>query len=140
MKKAIYIPGIIIIIFGALYAYYMFNKPHINVQKQDADFEISGDAILNDFLSDPSAANIKYSGKIILVDGTLNSEISENTAVKSILISSEEAIINCELDSTQMTDIHKFTKGDQIYVKGIFVGYDDLLGELQINNCYIVED
>ena len=59
MKKTIFILGIIVIISGMLYILYMYNKPHVNVQKQKADFEINANIILNDFLMDPAGANSK---------------------------------------------------------------------------------
>jgi len=138
MKRTIFILGIIIIVCGILYALYMYNKPHRNVLKQKADFDISADIILDEFLTDPNEANLKYSGKIIRVDGKLTSNLSDNSEIKSILLNSEKAILNCILDSTQVSELQGFNKGDLITIKGIFVGYDDLLEELQFNNCYII--
>ena len=43
--------------------------------KNKADFEIGADIILNEYLSDPKAAYIKYGGKIILLEGRLDSQI-----------------------------------------------------------------
>jgi hypothetical protein len=140
MKRIILILGIIIIFSGILYALYMYNKPHKNVLKQKADFETSADIILGDFLTDPNEANLKYSGKIIIVDGKLTSNIPDNSEINSILLNSEKATLNCMLDSTQVTELHGFDKGDLITIKGIFVGYDDLLEELQFNNCYIIKN
>jgi len=137
MKKTLFIGGSIAVIIVALYIYYMYNKPHIDVQHQEADFEIEADIILNDFISDAAEAALKYNGKIIIVEGILNSEITMESESRSILIASGEAIINCELDSTQVPELQGYIKGDPISIKGIFVGYDDLLEELQLNNCYI---
>ena len=117
----------------------MYNKPHVNVQKQKADFEINANIILNDFLMDPAGANSKYSGKIIVIKGKLMSAVPDKPEFKSILINSEETIVNCELDSSRVVELQQFTQGDQIAIKGIFIGYDDLLEELQMNNCFIVK-
>ena len=139
MKKVIITLGSMAVIAAVIYAYFMYNKPHTDVEHHKADFIIAADSILNDFMADPSAAAQKYNGKIIITKGTLQSEVIPGSDNKSVLLTDGNATINCELDSTQVTELQGYTPGDPISVKGIFIGFDDLLEELQLNNCYIVK-
>jgi len=138
MKKLVFIIGIITaIIVGSLIAYYTYNKPHIDIQKKEADFEIDADALLDEFLADINKATLNYNGKIVIVNGKLITQILDDQPASSILIAGEKAIVNCEWDSAKAFQLKEFKKGDQIAVKGLFVGYDDLLEELQIKKCII---
>ena len=138
MKKLVFIFGIIAaLIVGSLIAYYTYNKPHIDIQKKEADFELDADVLLDEFLTDIDKANQKYSGKIVSVKGKLNEQFAEGQPSTSFLIFGERAIVNCELDSTMTSRLKGLKKGHQISVKGLFIGYDDLLEELQIKKCII---
>ena len=137
VKNVLITVSSIAVVVAVIYAFYIYNKPHIDVENQKADFDIGADIILNDFTSDPVTAAQKYNGKIIIVDGLLNSEVSKDPGDRSILISSADVMINCELDSTQLPELQGYTKGEPVTVKGIFIGFDDLLEELQMNNCFI---
>ena len=59
-------------IIGAVIAYKMYNKEHVNVAKTKSDISLSADEILNDFSSDESIANTKYLEKIIEVKGVIS--------------------------------------------------------------------
>ena len=57
----------------------------------------------------------------------------------TIIIKGDQSLANCEMDTLYTNKIPSFTAEEEISVKGLFVGYDDLLGELQLKKCLIVK-
>ena len=137
MKQTLAIVAIGIIIAGIVLTYYLYNKPHVNVSKQQVDHEVTLDKLLVEFNTDINAANQKYADKILLLTGVLHSDPGIDKT--DFVLSSENGIANCELDSQYNETLRNYKPGDQLRVKGIFVGYDDLLGELQLKKCMITE-
>lgn len=137
MKKILVIAVIGIIIAGIVIAYYLYNKPHVNVSEEKIDYEMVLDQLLVEFSTDMNAANQKYADKILLLTGILHTD--PETGGTGFVLSGENGVANCELDSQYIETLKNHTAGDQLKVKGIFVGYDDLLGELQLKKCMITE-
>ena len=65
-------------------------------------------------------------------------EKEAESQLKSIVISGETAIVNCELSNPGTIKVNTQNIGKPISVKGLFVGYDDLLGEIQLKKCTII--
>jgi len=137
MRKILGILLVVVLIVGSLTAYLLYNKPHIDVRGHRVDYEVGVDALLNEFNQDVSLANQKYAGKIILLSGELLSKPEMDQL--TIVLKGKNGVANCEMDSLVLETMANLLPGDQLGVKGIFVGYDDLLGELQIKKCVIPE-
>jgi hypothetical protein len=77
-RKKIIKAGIIVTVIGIVAAasigLYMFNMPHRDVQKMEADYTFTSSQIVNEYLADASAAN--KIGETITVKGVIRSGAS----------------------------------------------------------------
>ena len=56
---------------GAYYAYREYNRKTENVDKLEAVFELTTDALIQEFTENENAATQKYAGKVLQVEGLL---------------------------------------------------------------------
>lgn len=139
MKKFLIVLAFVMIAGGFTIGYYMYNKPHVNVSKKKIDLITTVDSLVHDFQSDYTTSIEKYGGKIILLSGKFHSMSYQENYFTTIIIKGDQSLANCEMDTSYTNKIPSFTAEDEISVKGLFVGYDDLLGELQLKKCLIVK-
>ena len=123
---------------GFTIGYYMYNKPHINVSEEKMDITTSIDALANDFQTDQEASIKKYADKIMSLSGRFHSISLGQSQFATILLKGSHTFANCEMDTLYTKNIPAFKEGEEITLKGLFVGYDDLLGELQLKKCLVI--
>jgi hypothetical protein len=130
--------GILILgILGALVAYKMYNKPHLNIDKASADITISADKILNDFTSDENTANSKYLEKIIQIKGVISDiKVEQEKGIITIKTNDDFGSVLCHLSIEATKKISSFKAGQTIQLKGICTGYlmDVILVKCEIIN------
>lgn len=98
-----------------------------NLSSETSAFKTNSKEIIAEFSTDANDSNKKYLNKAIEISGI----ITTSTANQIIL---DETII-CEINENK--DVA--SNGKTITVKGRFVGFDDLLGELKLDCCSIVK-
>lgn len=140
MKKLTIIIASLVITGGVFVGYYIYNKPHVNVKKEKIDLQVTVDEVANDFLSNREQAIGKYSDKIILLTGKFHTQSLSHNNLKTIIVKGSESLANCEMDSLYSINIPSLQTGNDIMIKGLFVGYDDLLNELQLKKCLFIEN
>ena len=114
---------VVIIISFLSIRYYVYNAGRRDIQSEETAFEVSSDAILNDFTSNPTTSNKKYLEKTITVSGII-------TSVKG-----EEVILDNSVNCNFLTASKSIKKNQKVTIKGRVVGYDDLLGEVKLDQC-----
>lgn len=137
-KHLFIIVAIILAVYGFYVIYSTYNKPHKIISELPADFHLSADDMMQEFIINESLAISKYLDKIIAIDGNLKLIGPADAELMSIVLHGNMAIVNCELSSADVKEIGERTIGDELSVKGLFIGYDDLLGELQLKKCTII--
>ena len=75
-------------------AYYMFNMPHRNVQKADADYALTTTQVVTEYLADKTAANEKYlatdgDSKILSITGIVSKISDDYNGQKVVLLKNE---------------------------------------------------
>lgn len=113
---------LLIIIFAGLATYKFIYKSHRDIAGEDAQFTLSAKALLQEFVANDSLANAKYADKTIVVSGEVSDFDAESHAV----------VVDGVLSATFKDSAEVATAGP-ITLKGRFVGYDDLLGELKMD-------
>lgn len=126
MKKKIFIFIITIII--VIIAYNYVYQDHRNIEKEKAEFVVLATEISNEFLDNPEQASIKYLNKTIEVTGVVTN-INDNDLTLDINVFCQ-FVANIE---------DEISVGDKIKVKGRCIGFDDLLTELKLDQCTIIE-
>lgn len=106
--------------------YYIMYGGARNVSNEETAFTVSSKSIVNEFDSNIEKANKKYLEKAIVIKGT----ITEITG-KEVII---DKTIICDLKNLDIS-----IKKDQVVtLKGRVVGYDDLMGELKLDQCFVI--
>jgi hypothetical protein len=122
MKK----PVIFIMLFILVFIGYNYvNKPGRNIANELPDFKVNSIEIKDEFFANQDRTLHKYLNKIIQVSGEVT-DISSNNLVLDDFI------------SAQLMDTVFVNTNDFITIKGRFIGYDDLLEELKIDQSTII--
>lgn len=111
--------------------YFSFNKPHKNFVKAPLDYTIQSTELFQKYQVDVSNANTSFLDKILLIKGTIK-EISSNMIIL-------DGNIVCSFNPPQTID-PKLKLTDKISIKGRCIGYDDLLEEVRIDNCSLMQN
>ena len=125
-KSSVKFLGIIIVVIIISFLsirYYVYNVGRRDVQSEETAFEVSSGAILNDFTSNTTTSNKKYLEKTITVSGIITS------------IKGEEVILDNSVNCNLLTASKSLKKNQKVTIKGRVVGYDDLLGEVKLDQC-----
>lgn len=124
-KNKIILILIFVLIAGYLIYSYVYQS-HRDIAAEKGSFTVTADAIHEEFKADEQNANAKYLDKTIDVYGKISSiDSEENTIViddKMFAVFKEQIPANLKVAS-------------EIKIKGRFIGYDDLLGELKMDQC-----
>lgn len=130
MSKKVKIFLSVLIFLGLIgyvgYNYVMFGGAR-NLEEEQAEFTVSSTKLISEFNNNTDASNKKYLEKAIAVTGKVTSvqknEIIMDNSVFCILKEPSEVI----KENTTIT------------VKGRVVGFDDLMGEVKLDQCFIIK-
>lgn len=128
IKKVLLILSFIVLAAFCYINFYVY-KDHRDINSESASFTVSVIQLHDEFLKDANAGTKKYADKTIETYGIITSlDLESNTIV-----------LDKKLSVTMVDKISGDLKTDQkIKIKGRFVGYDDLLEELKMDQCKIV--
>jgi len=127
MSKKVKIIGILLVtvLLIGISINYVFHGGARDLATEEAEFKVSSKEITEEFTNDVAKANLKYSDKAIAVSGKV-------TAVSDSIVTIDNTII-CNFKTPDNS-----IKNEQfISVKGRLVGFDDLMGELKLDQCSI---
>ncbi|MGL2964021.1 OB-fold protein [Flavobacterium sp. RSB2_4_14] len=126
MNKIIKIVFIIIIVISALFfsvRYYINNGGKRDIQSEETAYTVSSLQIVDEFTSNITESNKKYLEKPVVISGTVTSIIGNEVIIDNV--------VNCEFAKVATT----LKQGKKVVVKGRVIGFDDLLGELKLDQC-----
>ena len=128
MSKKVKIIGIILVVallIGFSVFNYVFHGGARDLATEEVAFTVTSKNISAEFAANVAVATKKYSDKAIAVSGIV-------TAVSDSIVTIDNTII-CNFKTPDTT-----IKNEQaITVKGRLVGFDDLMGELKLDQCTI---
>jgi len=129
-KNTIVVILIFVLIAGYLIYSYVY-KSHRDIGSEKGSFTVTANVIHNEFKADEQKATAKYLDKTIDVYGKISSIDSvENTIViddKMFAVFKDKMPADLKVSS-------------EIKIKGRFIGYDDLLEELKMDQCIIATE
>jgi hypothetical protein len=105
-----------------LWGFYWYQKPRTNLASVKASYHISAVDLYKAFAVNEQAANQRYLGKIIEVQGQID-DIKKTDTTFSILLSSGNDMggINCSLSETSQKKLPQ--KGQMVNIKGKCIGF-----------------
>lgn len=126
MRKKIAIVSIALGLIGFSGYQYVMHGGARNLSTEETAFTVTATAITTEFSTNLESSNKKYLEKPIAISGKV-------TAVTGTQITLDNTVI-CSLKK-QETSIKN---NQSISIKGRVVGYDDLMGEVKIDQCFII--
>jgi len=128
MKKKIIATALVIIVLGVFGYCYVWYGGARNVAAEEAVFTVTSKNIIAEYNADIDKSNTKYLEKAIAIKGIV-SQISQ----KQIIV--DKSIV-CDLKESDPS----IKKDQEVTLKGRVVGYDDLMGELKLDECSVINN
>ncbi|MEL1241295.1 OB-fold protein [Flavobacterium flavipallidum] len=125
MKKTLIIPLLAISFVGLSSYYYVMHGGSRDLKSETASYCVSSSDIASEFTANLDNSNKKYLEKAVAITGTI-------TKLQDSLVTLDHSII-CVLKNPDS----QIKKNQTVVIKGRVVGYDDLLGELKLDQCFI---
>ena len=127
MRKWIVI--LIIIIIAAIIGYNYIYQDHRTIENESAEFVMSSAEIANLFSENAVSSEQKFLNKTIEVSGLI-SELNTND------ITIEDKVF-CQFSDDLKLSIDKNSK---VKIKGRVIGYDDLLEQVKLDQCTLINN
>jgi len=124
-KKGIFV--ILVLLLGVL-AYNYLYQDHRDISEETPGFAITSTKIANEFSSNSVLSEQKYIDKTIEVSGMI-------TELNTTDLTLDDAVFS-QFPKKISTDLKV---GDTLTLKGRCIGYDDLLEQIKLNECTIIE-
>ena len=105
--------------------YMVNNLGKRDVKSEAAAFTLKTKDIIAEFTTNADAANKKYLEKPVAISGVVSSVKDKEVIV--------DGTVNCGFTTADAS----IKNGQSVTIKGRVVGYDDLLGELKLDQCSI---
>jgi hypothetical protein len=141
MKRIILFAVLMVVAVAAWYAYQEYNRKNKNLAEVEAEITINATTLLEAFEKDSSAANKRYLGKILAVNGIIKSiETEDNDATVILGDAGNMSSVRCSMDTTYAMKMASYKEGQSITIRGACTGFnkDDLLGsDVILNRCVI---
>lgn len=127
MKKIFLIPILAISFLGLSCYYYVMYGGARDLSTEETAYTVSASDITAEFTADLEASNKKYLEKPIAITGTVTTLNDSSVALDHTII------------GTLKNPVSNIKKNQSIVLKGRVVGYDDLMGELKLDQCFIIK-
>lgn len=116
--------ALLLAIIGGGLAYYLWNKPHQNMEQAAVDTTLSAKDLFTAFDTDEQKANERYLDKVIQVSGVVTSSSQGEDGLTKISLESGDEMFGtiCELDALSKHKRTQFTPGETITIKGKCTG------------------
>lgn len=129
MKKKVFILGLILIVVAFGVYKYVYQE-HRDIASEEADYAVTVGEIFSAFTGNDSLQNAKYLDKTVALRGKISSIDFDNK-----IITVDEKL------SARFTEklLETIKPQDSINLKGRVTGYNDLLGEIEMDQCTLVK-
>jgi hypothetical protein len=134
--KFVLFGGLLLVLGGIAFAWYIFNDKFTDMRKRDASFTVNAMDLIKEFQVSDSLANAKYAEKIMTVKGRVTElENFDSTINLKIIDTLTDAYIIFAFQQENVADVKKIKEGDSISIKGSCSGgtYSDILETEFIN-------
>ena len=122
-KKWIFLGGILVCLLVGSWALYQYHKPRTGTVQTKAAYTLDAETLYKEFSANEAAANERYNGKIIQVQGIVSQVIENANGVLIVLRAGDEmGGVSCSFTN----DIEKKTwpqSGVQVTIKGRCSGF-----------------
>ena len=124
MKKW-YVLILLCIVVGIIGYRYVY-QDHRDIATETSIYKLTASDLLDEFAINPMTSENKYLNKTIEVSGSISDKNPQSITI--------EDKVFCQFSSK----IQKALNTEQIKIKGRFIGYDDLLEQVKLDQCMII--
>ncbi len=119
MRKIVGIVFLLVLLLGGIGYYYTQHDHRNAIRSASPDFTLTAAEVFTLFDEDEQAANKKFLGKTVLVEGVI-SAISNTSENISIALESDAPLgeVVCELNTTLVKNMDDISVGDVVNIKG----------------------
>lgn len=131
MKKKVRIAVVaiaIIAITGFTSYNYVMHGGARDLTSEKTDFTVTSKSILDEFATNTEVSNKKYLEKAVAIKGVITA------------INKNEIIIDKTIICGDINQQDSFKVGQNVTIKGRVVGFDDLMGDLKLDQSFIVNN
>lgn len=104
------------------------SKNHRIIHKEVSAYSLSSSQLIYDFHQDYEAALIKYSNQTITISGRVTQKLENSLVIQDK--------IHCVFANS----VDDLKPPSSVTIKGRCVGYDDLLHEIKMDQCILLQD
>ena len=129
-QKKIGIAGLVALLIGGGAAWYLFTQKFEDTATTKADYTVQAKALIDEFRKNDSAANKKYTEKIITVSGMVSAiEPADTTLNVKMSDTTNGSYIIFAFQPQDFASVKKITKGNNVSIKGSCSGgaYSEIL-------------
>jgi len=124
----------------ALVFYFLYNKPHPDFEKMDADYSMPAVALYKSFTTDKKGAETKFNGRVIAVTGKLT-KIEKNDSITTCVFVFDQGMfgdegIRCTMLQKYSSMAGNLQPGCEIKIKGYCTGFNDT--DVVLDKCSII--
>lgn len=127
--KRNWIALIIVIIITAVIGYIYVYQDHRDIESEEAEFTMSSVEINQSFSENSTSAEQTFLNKTIEVSGFI-------TDINSNDITIDDKVF-CQFSNDLETSLDK---NEKVKIKGRVIGYDDLLEQVKLDQCTIINN
>lgn len=131
---------LVVIMIGAIIGLKLYFKPHADISRSDAQFNVEATGLMSEFQKDENAATAKYSEKVLEISGKLVAKSKLPNGINLLVLEDEIQGISCQLDSiwaaANQPVITALQTGSKVIVKGVCKGY---LMEIKVSPAVVVK-
>lgn len=135
---------VVLIIVSAIFGWNEYTRKNEPVRNLKPAFEVSAPQIIKEFEANDSLPARKYLGKLIAVNGILNTIDKDSQGYFTVVLGNPASMssIRCAMDSLFASEVLSLKKDQTITIKGMFTGFQKdetgLLGsDIMLNRCVI---
>lgn len=128
--KRILLAGLVLLIAGAVVAYFIFTEKFSDTSKREAAYTVNAMDFLKEFQKSDSLANKKYAEQIITVRGRVaETEAADTTINIKMIDTATSAYIIFAFQQQHLAEAKQLKEGDSVAIKGSCSGgtYSDIL-------------
>lgn len=107
---------------------YVFHGGARDLSSEETAFTVTSKALTTEFTTDLAGSNKKYLEKAIAITGVITEVAGNQVIVDNSII--------CSLKAPDAS----IKKDQNVTIKGRIVGYDDLMGEIKLDQCFIIKN
>lgn len=135
MKKVL-IALAVLLVAGAAVGFYLWNKPHENMERAKADMTLQAAQLFAEYNTDQAAADAKYLDKTVAVKGVVKEVNKDEGSVKILLETGSDFNVLCTLDELSQHARTDFPIGEKVTFKGKCTGFNL---DVQLERCVEVK-